>query len=193
MINHEHKFVFIHIPKTGGSSIEYLFMPETIGKEGMCIHYAGKHSQLKDKRVTDYFTFSFVRNPFDRILSHYTFFIKKSHISGHDTRGSFPEFVKYYCSSKRTGWQRNDFLPQFNYLSIDGETCDIDFVGKFENFQEDFNIVCDEIGMPRHQLPHYNSSDNHKHYTEYYDDETREIVAEKYAKDIEYFGYEFGD
>jgi hypothetical protein len=67
----------------------------------------------------------------------------------------------------------------------------MDFMGKFENLQEDFNFVCDSLGINRQELPIKNKS-NRKHYIEYYDDETRETVGAHYAEDIERFGYQFG-
>lgn len=62
----------------------------------------------------------------------------------------------------------------------------------FENLQEDFGKVCTKLSLPYIKISHMNKT-NHKHYTEYYDDETREVIAEKYEKDIEYLRYKFGE
>jgi hypothetical protein len=129
----------------------------------------------------NYFKFSFVRNPWDRMLSFYLF--KKTNrafIKIADDL-SLKDFI--LTSAGKIKFNQYSYIDGFDENS---------FIGRFENLQEDFNIVCDKIGIPQRKLPHINKT-QHKHYTEYYDDETLEIFAEKYAKDIEYFGYKFGE
>jgi hypothetical protein len=180
------KPVFIHIPKAGGSSIQNIikkYNKDLIG----CLH----------KSVTGYskeyrnscFVFTFVRNPYDRLLSAHKYLTGGSGNEGDKKFGkTLSSDFKYFAKNQLNNnlfWVH--FIPMIHWLNDD-----VDFIGKTENYENDFNTVCDKIGIPRQELPHKNKS-KHKHYTEYYDDKTKQIVAEKYAKDIEYFGYEFGE
>lgn len=138
----------------------------------------------------DYFSWSFVRNPWDRLVSTYINKIINQHDGGLGSWGknikSFEDFILKIKKTNVTDCDRHirclyTFFPE-----------DINLIGKIENLQEDFDAICDKIGLPHTTLPHENKT-KHQHYTEYYDNETRQIVAEKYAKDIEYFGYKFED
>ena len=102
-------------------------------------------------------------------------------------------------------WFVNDFVaadkikdvfhthPQYEFIYNPEGRLLVDFVGKFENMQEDFDKLCDHFGVPHTPVPHKNKTQyrNVRHYAQYYDDKTREIVADKYAKDIQLFGYKF--
>ena len=141
--------------------------------------------------VKDYLKFAFVRNPWDRCLSLYFYLFKNEK----QPKMTFDFFLRLFAFdnpvfsshfNEKGVWDVH-YKTQYSY--IDG--IPMDFIGRYENLQQDFNIICDKIGIQQQELPHVNKS-RHKHYTEYYDDETRQIVAEKYAKDIEYFGYKFG-
>lgn len=208
MIFHDQKTCFIHVPKCGGTSVELCllknFYPDFYKKllfnldkkkrfplsgflneseqnllfngrlKDGCQHYP--ISFLDQKTQENYFIFTFVRNPWSKALSEYFYFKNQLKF-----KIAFKKFINRNCPYPFHMDKQISFINE-----------NIDFIGRFENFQEDFDTVCDKIGIARQKLPHKNKT-NHKHYTEYYDDETREIVAKKYAKDIEYFGYEFGD
>ena len=185
MISHKHKCIFVHIPKCAGTSIEKCFVGKDwwdVDKRTKHIH-ASRAKKLYREHWDGYFKFSFVRNPWDLLVSWYNF---------KNVTLDFKSFLTEYEFDYRGRWWWPKSLFYTDFLLQQDGTELVDFIGRFENLQEDFNVVCDKIGIPRQDLPHARKS-KHKHYTEYYDDETRQIVAEKYAKDIEYFGYEFGE
>lgn len=189
MIDHKYKFIFIHLPSTGGTSIEHCFNesaePFTSALQDFTPPYicneAEKHiSPLIAKEIYseywhEYFKFSFVRNPWDWLASLW-------HKGCRRRRGvSFPQ------------WLLNPTLAPHekqNVFNLKNELSEMNFIGRFENLQQDFNFVCHTINRAPTQLPHKKSS-NRKHYSQYYNEKTCEIVAKMHAKDIDFFGYKF--
>ena len=147
-----------------------------------------------------YFSFTTVRNPWDRLVSTYFYDLscyrnpeiveipRRTLIHKLGAEG-FGHYVKNYLTSllgDPSRIQNLHYSPQINWFKNK-----FDYVCRFENFQSDFDQVCRQTGMQRQELPHLNRS-SHKNYAEYYDNETRKLVANIYAKDIKEFGYEFG-
>ena len=187
MIDHNNKFIFIHINKCGGNTIDEHFTEKFQGHTK-----AFEYKKLNPNEFDNYFKFTFVRNPWDRVVAFYHYQLKRKwDYYPFDETLSFKKFVKNWLIQmpKQTPLNTN---PCYDWISDKDDNLLVDFIVRFENLQADFNTICDKIGIDRQKLPHKNKS-KHKHYTEYYDDETRKIVGEKYAKDIEYFGYEFGE
>ncbi len=189
IISDSHNFVFVATTKTGSTSIEK-HLDSYKAK-----HKANKHCPLKIiyrkfPFIEDYFKFAIVRNPFDWVVSWY--FYRKTRPNKNNTKDiSFKDWLVDENSSAYNIEGIGLTLSQYDVLNCD-KNIELDFIGRYENFQNDYNTICDKVGIPRQQLPHLNRS-KHKHYTEYYDEETKQLIAEKYAKDIECFGYKFGD
>jgi hypothetical protein len=195
MKNTNVKSIFVPVNKTGSTSIRKI----VINISRICVSRSAgtpvnergyvRRDSISDAEWRKAFKYAFVRNPFERVVSGWRCKIHSK---------SFKEFVantliNYDVDNNKHDVRTNTVIHHFS-SQINPKYCivDMDFIGRFENFQEDFNTVCDKIGIPKQQLPHLNKA-NHKHYTEYYNDKTRDLIAKKYAKDIEYFGYKFGE
>ena len=197
MISHDKKLVFIHIPKCAGCSINKAF--------GLKVHAGTGHAGWKGHAPfikKGYFCFTYVRNPWDRIVSLYHYFFNMK--QGHQWYGQnhklanivgeldFKEFCERLDEFQKCGWSGIHFVPACNFLRNMKNEINLDFIGRFEHIKEDFIKLCDKLGLKQQSLPHSNRS-QHRNYTEYYNDETKQIVETKYKKDIEQFDYAFGE
>ena len=188
--------VFVHIPKNAGCTLASS-LNVTIGIGHNTRDKKYKH--LRDHTLPhDSFVFCFVRNPWDRLVSSYFFLKQGGHpkFRAEDTAdfneyfGEHETFRDMLINWDDRYYNQIHFRPQYQWICDSNDRLIPQYIGRFENIQHDYNVICDKLGLPRKKLPHANNS-KHKHYTEYYDETTRQIVAEKYIKDIELFDYKF--
>ena len=180
-------FIFIHINKTAGTSIgraiglplkDHLTAKEVIAR-------IGRH------QWNGAYKFTMVRNPWDKAVSLYEYRRKKdrTNITSHGI--SFSDWVKmtYGLQKNPSYYNVKSFQPQVDWLKDNDGNISMDFIGKFETINEDFDQIKNAIGLET-SLPCLNAG-KRIGYQSYYDDETRDIVARWFHEDIEVFDYEF--
>jgi len=138
-----------------------------------------------------YFSFTVVRNPWDRMVSNFVFFCRSEHrelrkrqfASLHAAPvADFAEFVEIAARRANHHWQPQDaYVPE-----------GLDLVGRMEDLDDAVRRICSVVGVAPKPVYRVNTTE-HEHYSRYYDDATRRRVAEMYRRDIERFGYEFED
>lgn len=185
MIDHELKRLHIHIPKTAGTSLRAAIMPNA---------HETRHEVATAFPVEsweDYFTFTFVRNPYDRMVSAYAYHVKGRY------RGvlnrSIPNLrnltFREYLGTFVRRQQLTIFLPMVTYMTHERSSKPVDFVGRFECVHEDYARLSALLKTDA-PIPHQLSS-HHDHYSTFYDEEARQIIEQVYGADLEEFDYSF--
>jgi len=225
MVSHKHKCIFVHIPKVAGTSIEQVFLndleldfnnrhalflgvnnnidgPRRISH--LTLSQFEKYHFVTKEQFNEYFKFTFVRNPVNRLYSTYKYL-------GFDSYLSFDNFIKkkleFLMNSKKY-----DFfmLSQIDYLK-EIDSFGVDFIGKFENIKEDFEKVKVKLNLNL-ELPHKNKS-NHNTISRMLkkmfldlsllpffsfaekdktiSNESKKIILKYYEKDFDFFDYNF--
>jgi len=205
MISDKKKFIHVHLVKTAGSSRNEALQPyfnldaETQPPISTLLNIMN-NVIYDNPKYKNYFKFTFVRNPFDMIVSWWVERIcnagRERLVGGSSyCRDKTPEFFKQYIMAVKN--YEIMYLPEVltNQLSFitKNQSCKgpllVDYVGRFENLKEDWIYITKRLDIPS-TLPHIRKS-QHKHYSFYYDDETLEMVTTIFEKDLNYFGYEF--
>ncbi len=207
MISHDRRCIFIHIPKTGGTSIEDAIWPKPRREEDLWMGFVApgrnkyqpgglQHLLARQVRLevgadvfARYFKFAIIRNPWDRVISQYRYLAQRPDLQDYIGVKADAPLAQYLDAASRS--DHVQVMPQLAFLRDEDGTILVDMIGRFENLAADAARIFDAIGLGSTVLPHRTRSDRMADYRAYYDDETRQRVAELYAGDIAHFGYAF--
>ena len=230
-ISHTENIIFIHIPKTGGGSIEKslgIFGEDNNGSlnPNLNILYGKKNNRLlqhltiseikeiKNKEYKKYKKITFVRNPFDKLLSEYFWRIQLYGKNKIDFKYFLMEeviprknkintYVKnFYKDEKIISSLDIHYMEQYKFL-INNNNLDVDSIGKFEDFESDFKKLFNKkslnykVNKSKVDYFYYLSKKffpkfiKKRLYRKFYDSESRNLVEKEYKKDLDLFNYNF--
>jgi len=204
MISQDDRLIFVHLRRTGGNSIEVAlggivlfdrwFRRTNVwnnrlhrgkswrkwDRRGHRIHATAVEIRAEYPReFDDHFKFSIVRNPWEQMASLYG----RLHPDDEACRG-FRSWLWRFDLAPGT-------VPRDSLFDESGR-CMVDFVGRFERLQDDFDVACDRAGIPRRRLARTNASGG-RSLTEMYDDASILLVSRLFADDIHRYGYSFAE
>jgi len=207
VINDRHRFIFIHVPKSAGTSMMRA-LQELPGNNrrwsavsnhepirDFHVHWPGRRSLLDrilHRSPVGYLTFAFVRNPWDRLASLYRYLTeRKRRKPGVSGLTSFADFLDQ--AAQGVAWINglHSFRNQVDFFRDAEGRMAIDFVGHYEHLADDVMALADRLGVPI-RLPHLNQSSHAgRDYRRDYSDRLAEFVRERFTRDVDQFGYEF--
>lgn len=224
IISHTHRYIFIKSLKTAGTSVEaalskhcgnddmvtplgdYWFNRDERGEwihsamnaEGFFQHdsAAEVNRKVSPKVWNEYFKFSITRNPWDRVVSDFSWQARNTPEMRpvrrwyHRLGAPFDEFQQTTRLFRR--YVAGDWTTNDRFYLMNGALC-VDFVIRYERLSEDLAEVCRRVGLPALGLPHLKSGlrQGGHPYAEYYDEPSKAVVAERHHNDTRLFGYEF--
>ncbi|MAH47170.1 hypothetical protein CMI37_15185, partial [Candidatus Pacearchaeota archaeon] len=187
------KILFIHIPKCAGVSIEGFFDWKGLRHETLQT-YADSYSE---DFLESCFKFTVIRNPWDRMVSWY-FYHNNPLYEPKNIQG-FQNWVKegmqnHWKNVDKTNWTNKDPLSILDFLN-NNKNIDLNYIGKVETLDEDMKRICEKTNTKYKKLPKKNTSKDRgiikKHYSKYYDEETKNIIRNRFSADLSLFPYEF--
>ncbi len=214
IISHGRKYIFVHIPKTGGTSLS-LALEARVKKDDILIGDTPKakkrkrrlkdvkttgrlwkHSRLIDiyglvtqDQIEEYFVFTIVRNPWDRMVSYYHWLAAQSFDHPAVSVAKENDFKAFLADPMIQHSLRND-VSRYYVSDQAGNLC-CNLYLRIENLADDIRRLEQNAGLKLDSIPHLNQSSRDKGYCDYYDMQSRRLIETIFAEDIEKFKYTF--
>lgn len=195
----EHRCIFVHLPRAAGVSVARALFG---GLGGGHAHIGLYQIAFAEREFREYFKFTFVRNPWDRLLSSYEF-LQRGGMDEKDRRwaeqhgqqfNDFDDFVRRWVNEENV-FSFIHFVPQYRFICAPfSRRILVNWIGRFEQLEDDFDIVRRRLGLASVQLPHHNEGPRareRRDFREHYTPAARRIVERVYRTDIELLGYSF--